>query len=271
MNHDWYEIDPSKHLLHFFFADTKVAEEYALWSPIGEAVIAELDRLGRDPEGDLYNLPPDRDFQENEQWQSSLFVAISLFDVMVRQALRQGIQWHMWLYYFSHFTTRIVRNYYLEDALVEAELTFPTRYSELLYNMFRAMRDWIELVKQVPRDQMNVVMRSTATDHENGNIPKSTIVCLRFCLKDVLPAEKVGFGLKRTILHTFFNLYFELLASGINNYAEALAIAMRPGGFVFDQEDIRFRTALAEGFNSFDRIPHPRDQVEELKRVLEIA
>jgi hypothetical protein len=176
----------------------------------------------------------------------------------------------MWLYYFSDFTSRIVRNYSLDDPLVESEVNLPIRYSGLLYNLFRTLRTWVELVKQIPADQANAGLRWTNLEHENENIPKSAIICTRFCLRDVLPSDKINFRLKRTILHTFLDLYFDLRASNINNYAEVLALAMRPGGFVLDDQDIRFRNALADGFNSFDRFPHPADRVEELKRILEI-
>jgi len=271
MDQNWYRIDSSKRLLNFFFSDPHVAQEYAIWSPIGEAVIAELDRMGRDRERDPYNLPLDRDFQDNEEWQSPLFAAIYLFDIMVRQALRHGVEWHMWLYYFPDFTTRIVRNYSLDDPLVESEVAMPIRYSRLLYNIFDALKNWIDLLKAVPSDQANIVLRRINLDHENENIPKSAIICTRFCLRDVLPSGKINLRLKRDILHLMLDRYFDLRTAGFDDYAEVLGLAMKPTGFIINEEEILYRNALADGYNSFDKFPHTADRVRELKEMLEVT
>lgn len=267
-NDGWYDISSSDQILNFFFTDAKVAEEHSVWSPIGEATISELDRLGRERETDPYNLQPDRDFRENAIWESSLFAVVSLFDIMVTQALRQGIQWHMWLYYFSHFVPRIIRNYIPRDPERADDFEFPTRYELLLHQMFSTMRDWVNSVRLVPADQENVRLRNRTADHENGNIPKSAIKTMAFCLRDLLLSEKISAKLKESVIHMVYGLFLELRPAHVE-YAEVLLVVITPPrGFVVVGGEAMYWEALKDAYDSFDRFPHNRDHLEELRTAI---
>lgn len=88
-----YYLSPSNRLLYFFLNDASVAYRDAVYQPIGDYCLAYLDQLGRDST-DPYCLAMD-DFREVGAWHSPLFVTLRFFDIMVREALFQNIEWHM--------------------------------------------------------------------------------------------------------------------------------------------------------------------------------
>ncbi len=163
-----YLIPDTRRVLYLLFSDAQFARKNAY-----------LDLLGRDSASDPYNRPP----EEIPDWapDSPLYAGVRFFDIMVRAALYQGIQWHMWLYYFPPMTRKIVRNYRLVDPFANPNDEFPVRYSFLLYQMFSILEDWVLELRQLPLDQANVVLSSTRAAHDNGNIPKSSILALAGC------------------------------------------------------------------------------------------
>jgi hypothetical protein len=142
--------------------------------------MSHLDELARDHTNDPYNRAAE-DFHDVGSWHSPIFIGTRLFDIMVKEALFQGMQWHMWLYYMPLIVKRIVRNYRLGDPLADETDEFPLQYSLLLYEIFSCLTDWVSAVENVPAGQPNVVLKSTAPEHENDNIPKSSILALANC------------------------------------------------------------------------------------------
>ena len=225
-----YQISESNRLIHFFLSDAKVAHDNEIWRPFGELAIAQLDELARDHAADPYNRAMG-DFEKVAAWQSPLFATIRFFDIMVKEALFQGIEWHMWLYYMPLIVKRIVRNYELVDPLSDPDSEWPNRYSFLLYEAFSAMRDWIGSVEDVPLNQANATLDSTGTGHENGNIPKSSAIALCQCLFAVLESAKISDRLKSTLTNMVFELYFDLRESpGYEGYATVLRTLLSRGG-----------------------------------------
>ncbi|HET8924932.1 MAG TPA: hypothetical protein VFN26_18275 [Candidatus Acidoferrum sp.] len=108
--------------------------------PVGDFAIAYLGELARDHGADPYNRAM-RDFEETRVWQSLIFAVIRFFDIMVREALFQGIEWHMWLYYMPLFVKGIARDYRVDDPLADPDDEWPIRYSFRLYESFSVMRD----------------------------------------------------------------------------------------------------------------------------------
>ena len=222
-----YLIQESNQFLYFFLNDAKIAEKFGIYKPIGDFVISYLDELAHHPSEDTYNRANDNDFESVGLWHSPLFGGVRFFDIMVKEALFQGIEWHMWLYYMPPIVERIVRNYRLSDPLANEAFETPTRYSYILYLIFSYLRDWILAVKDLPHDQPNVVLESTRPDHENGNIPKSSILAISECLYSVLQSQSIGASTKRSLALLVFNIYFDLRASGhYDPYAEVLINAL---------------------------------------------
>ena len=227
-----YEIPRESRLLHFLFAPARTAYELEVWRPVGEFILHELDQLARAPETDPYNRaykPEEETFQR----ESALFAGVQFFEIMVSEALFQGIDWHMWLYYTTHMVKKIVRNYQpADDPLIAPDTTYRIWYSHLLYVIFSALRDWILAVREIPPDQSNVRLESTRADHENGNIPKSSILALVDCLRSVLSSEKLEEVLRNSLTDLVLGIYFEMRGTPQgDSYAQALIEAIRGGGF----------------------------------------
>jgi hypothetical protein len=242
-----YQISESNRLIHFFLFDAKIANDNSIWRPFGEFAISELDELARDHDSDPYNRAMD-DFEKVSAWQSAIFVTIRFFDIMVKEALFQGIGWHMWLYYMPEIVKRMVRNYRVVDPLSDPDSEWPIRYSFLLYEVFSAMRDWVAAVEEVPLNQANATLDATGTGHQNGNIPKSSAIALCQCLFTVLESPDIGDRLKSTLANMVFELYFDLRESpDFEGYATVLRALLFRGG-QYRRRDNTFRIALIAAF-----------------------
>lgn len=266
-----YCIPESNRLIHFFLADANVAETLRIYKPIGDFVLQELDQAARDPNADPNNMAMG-DFAEAGAWKSPLFVTIRFFDIMVMEALYQGIQWHMWLYYFPPIVKKIVRNYALSDPLADPEAEFPVRYNFLLYEIISAHRDWILAVKDVPADQPNVILHSTRVDHENNNIPKSAILSLSECMRSIVEAGNIGARFRRYLIGIVLELYFKLRKTvGYEPYATVLLQALAQGGFFRRRDSNSYSTFLVKAFEEQKMeylIKHSHEHVSELEGAL---
>jgi len=248
-----YFLAPSNRLLFFLLSDPEAAKEDHIYKPIGDYALSYLDELARDSRTDPYNRAMG-DFEDVGAWQSPLFVTIRFFDIMVKEALFRGMEWHMWLYYIPDVVRGMARNYRLNDPLADPLNEWPIRYSFLLYQAFSAMRDWIVAVEDIPADQPNIVLKSTGTDHENGNIPKSSILALAESARHVLESDHIPARQKNYLLDMVFHIYFRLRPTPtLEPYAVALRNAVSDGGFFRRHDDRKYRIALQAAFGENKR------------------
>ena len=84
----------------------------------------------------------------------------------------------MGLYDFGRFTEILVAAHDENAPNIDREAEFPTIGHYLIYEMFSAMRRWIGDAKKLPANQENIKLENKRFDHENGNIPKSTIMVM---------------------------------------------------------------------------------------------
>lgn len=260
-----YRIPTSNKLLHYLFTDITVAERLAAWKPVGESVLLELDILGQDRANDSYNRILG-DFDVSSKWQSKLFVAVRFFDIMVSEAFHQGIPYHMWLYYFPFFTEKIIRNYTLQNPLLDCYAEWPTRYSYLLYEMVSTLRHWIQGVSDIPTDSSLAILPSPDAPLESKNIPLSSCIALGQCLRFVLGSEAVDNRFKQYLLNIIFRLYFDLRKHNETlGYAVFLRTALRRGGPYEQQNDEAYRAYLITAFQRHDQIPYCRCHAEEFE------
>lgn len=270
-----YQIPQSNRLIYYLLSDASVAEKLGVYKPMGDFSLSELDRLGRDHSEDPYNLAMDNDFSEKEAWRSPIFITIRFFDIMVMEALFQGIEWHMWLYYFPRIVEKMVRNFKIVDPLTDPYAEWPTRYSFLIYEIFSALRNWVESVEDVPGDQGNVRLGSMRADHENGNIPKSSILALGECVRPVLESNELGEDFQDYLMDIAFRLYFELSESEEGaQFAVVLGNALRQGGTRRRREDQAYRSRLRESFarqSTEYYIKHSHKTVTEFEASLSAA
>lgn len=264
-----YDLPEANRLLWFLFHNARVAEGLGVWQPIGEQMIVELDCLHRSTDDDHYNGPLD-DYHERGQWKCPLFVGIRFFDIMVSEAIDQNIQWHMWLYYFTHITDGICRNYRLDPQKVNPDAEFPTPYSFLLYEMISTLRNWILTVRELPAGQENAILGATSLNHENGNPIKSSILALGECLRTILITENVPPRLKRYLGSIVLNLYFDFVRCGsLAGYSEVLRNILVAGGlFERRDESSEYLGNIIHALISNDNVPHRHEDVSQLMRIL---
>jgi hypothetical protein len=268
VSHGRYEIPETNRILYYFLSDVRIAKELGVYKPIGDFLISYLEDLTRHPSEDSYNRASSTEFEKVDAWRSPLFAGVQFFDIMVREALFQNMQWHMWLYYMPHVVEGIVRNYRVNDPLADPAYEFPTRYSNLLYQIFSNIRGWILALEDVPEGQANVVLQSQhlAFD-ENENIPKCSIKALSQCLFLALDAPNLGDRTKRALSVLVFNCYFDLRIGGtFDSYAALLASAIFEGE-PYSKTNSNYRARLLDFFLEERQeylITKPRDRVRDL-------
>lgn len=266
-----YELPERNRLLHFLFFDCSVAKKLAPYRPVGEFFLGELDRLFSDQNTDLYNGPMTDNF-EDSKWESTLFVAIRFFDIMVTSSLHQNINWHMWLYYFPIFAKRIVRNLKPNSKDVDYESEYPTPYHFLLYEIVSCLSDWFSAVQYIPKNQPNIILKTSTVSHENGNIPKSAIIALGQVFSEVFVSNAIHRRFKTYLAEIAFSRYFDLFANNETRaYSETLLNALRSGGYDMITPSKEYHVALFESFCHMDKIPYITGAYEayiEVERLL---
>jgi hypothetical protein len=265
-----FDLPDTSRLLNFFLADARVAEENGAYKPIGDYVLMFLDELRQNPTTDPYNRALGY-FQEVEQWKSPLYGAVRFFDIMVEEALHQKIEWHMWLYYMPSIVKKMTRNYRITDPLSDVELEFPNRYAYLTYEIFSSLRNWITDAAELPRDQRNVVLEHADAQHENGNIPKSSIKALCECLFHAAVSENLGERQKHLLTNMVFGLFFEIREmDGFQEYGTVLLHCLKRVKS-YEPKALEFQNTLWTVFNQEEmeyRIKHDDADVEELKEFI---
>ena len=263
-----YALPSKNRLLSYLFKDCNLAEKYGVYKPIGEFVIAHLDHLYSHSQPDPYNEPMG-EFYEEGQWDSKLLVGIKFFDIMVTSALYQNIQWHMWLYYFPYFVERIERNLAPNEKLVDLNDEWPTKYHYALYEITSCLCKWITAVDHISLNQENIALETTSAAHENGNIPKSSMLALGQIVKLILTSNRVSCRFKKYITDMIYRRYFELMKkTETASYAKALINSVLCGGFSMNNISHEYVQCLLNTFERFDRIPYNTHHVDELRNIL---
>jgi hypothetical protein len=248
-----YKLQKGGRLLTAIFGKPGFAQEQEVYRPAGDFVCERLDVLSFASAQDPYNAPL-LDFDESTHWKDPLWVSVRFFDIMVLHALQQGIQWHMWLYYMTHFTDKISKNYKIDLGSERASEEFPNRYSYLLYEMFDAMRRWVLAVKCIDSSQPNVQLKNTTSENENGNIPKSAIIALAQSLKRVLGNTAVPEGFRRYLLEVVIDTYACLKgAAGGAGYATVILAALGKCESYECQDVQEYFSQLKIGLENFRR------------------
>jgi hypothetical protein len=178
----------------------------------------------------------------------------------------------MWLYYMPSVVEGIVRNYRFVDVAADPIGEWPIRYSFLLHEIFSAHCDWVMALEEVPPGQPNATLSSTNNDHENGNIPKSSILSLAQCSRRVIESDHISERLKRDLMNLVFRLYLDLRGQAeFAGYAMVLLKAISDGGFYRRKPDIKYRDAVLHAFLAEEHeylIKYPEDHVDKLRASL---
>ncbi len=252
-----YYFPEYNRLLCFLFKDARNAEKLGVWKPLGEYLIAILRPDAEPDYVDFLNAPADS--FEDEKWRDRAFVIIRFFDLMVNAAEHQGIQWHMWLYYFPYFVERIIAIYDASGDEIDLTAEWPTRASYLLYVIFSALTSWIETVQLLPSCSPYLSPESDSLTHENGNIPKSATLALGSCLEKLLTADCITERFKAYIHDIVIRTVEQMsTGSGIGRHRALLIKSIIHGGFQFNQPPGSYGETLKRLWQNTDHVVKAR-------------
>lgn len=205
-------------LLQFLFKDAEMAKKRAIWKPVGDYVLRYLhDRPGAiedeyNREAGYYN-----NMHGTERFSDPAFVGLDYFDFMVKEALVQSMEWHMWLYYLRYWTREIVSKLkYDPDEWQKGYWEHPTKYTFLLYYIIHYQLDWFRFALQ---HNLDIKIEQTEL-YENSNILKSAAQCLANSLRLICESKELPDSYKRSLITSWWNTYFELEIRKEGNYSE---------------------------------------------------
>jgi len=205
-------------LLKFLFRNAELAKKRAIWKPIGNYVTRFLhDRPGGAE--DIYNKEASyyTDSSTTDRFSDPVFVGLEFFDFMVKEALLQRVTWHMWLYYFHHWTREIVgKLHYAPDEWERGYWEYPTRYAFLLYGVVDYQLRWFDCARE---SDLDINLEKGEIDI-NANILQSAAKCLAYCLRSICECKELPDKFKRSLLALWWNHYFELEIWKKNNYPQ---------------------------------------------------
>jgi len=216
-----YRINPDNRLLHALFSDCSRAEELDAYKPVGDTA-KEILRDQGTKDYDKYNaqrltsVNRSKDYMFNDP----VFVAISFFDIMVREAFYQRFDWHMWLYYYESMTRLMCENYENTEE-TDPDSEWPNDYSRFMYEMISNMRNLLRIMEQmVANDEYDVTnedddfeefiaLESYQRDR-GGAIPKSAVEIMLSCHQEILTTEEIPHQFKKYITEILFTICSDL-------------------------------------------------------------
>lgn len=225
-----YYLKAQNRFIHFFLADARVAEKLRVYYAFVNFALEELTRLSQDPESDRYRKPL-QGYREHEQWRSPLFCVIRWYDIMVAEALHQGIEWHVSLYRLPEITEKILSNLAGRDESRDEHSEWKTPYHYILYEIIRCISAWTESLRFIPPGQKNVTLASENLDHENSNVAKSALLVLGEVFRRVIPSPSVDDWFKAYLLRIALETLRELSGRPATlPFARVMTAALAQGG-----------------------------------------
>jgi hypothetical protein len=263
-----YFINEENRIITYLFKNCKVAQNLDVYRGIGDYVrdyLEDLNKLKNDP----YNYGYEN-FKET-RWDSPIFVGIRFFDIMVSECIHQGIRWHMWLFYFRIFTERILINFQVIPSVWDEYREWNSKYAYLLYEIVSTLCNWIEIIES-PEFTYKVELRNDNFDHENGNIIKSSIICLIQVLDAIADADVVPDRFKEYLMDIVFRLLFDMRKMGSSDcikYSNVLFSCIEHHLKRFPKVKVKFYTLIKSAYRKFDKIPYVLERENELTKELD--
>jgi hypothetical protein len=141
--HDSYAIEESRPILYALFNDINVCAVNEAWRGVGEQAIQELHEEAKKEYSSLREL--DREQDGDTLWSYRITIAIWYFDIMIREAIVQNIENHMWMFYYQHFISGILKN--MEKLPHEdSKQNRNTKNFDLIQRIFTNMMDWKKVI-----------------------------------------------------------------------------------------------------------------------------
>ena len=195
-------LPSSNRILHFLFNDVTTAERLALYQPIGETVCRRIDE---DPKlAEAYNLSMGY-YNESGKYRCPIHAGIKLFEIMIHEAIHQGIQDHLWLFYFTHFTDKIL--WQLRDQQpTDSHHEWPTPFHFLLYEIVTITSDWVEDFIDVKPNSIAEQVRNQV-GFDGQYISKQAADALGRIVQSILASPKIDDRFKGYMLEICLERY----------------------------------------------------------------
>jgi len=263
-----YRIQEENLFLSYLFKDCKVAQRLEVYRGVGNYVRDYLLDLNKQ-EFDLYNYGYEN--FENGRWESPIFVGIRFFDIMISEAIYQGIEWHMWLFYFRVFTEGILKNFKVIPEVWEEYHEWNSRYAYLLYEIVSTLIHWIRII-QAEKFSYKVELRSDDHQHENANVIKSSIICLIQILDLISRNDEVPHRFKQYLTNMVFRLLFDLKTSSSEisrRYGNVILNLIKFYMFFPTVFNEAFYKVIKSTYDKFDKIPYTLGHKSNLGKILD--
>lgn len=167
-----YSIDEERPILFALFKDINVCSINQAWRGIGESALLEMHEEAKKEFSVLRE--SDREKESDTTWSFRITTAIWYFDIMVREAIRQNNDNHMWMFYYRHFVNVLISNMQ-ELPFEKCEINRTSRNFDLIEGVFSKMMDW-----------KDVIIKS-----KNNKLSKSVYDCIGQCIYEVATTDKL--------------------------------------------------------------------------------
>lgn len=227
------EVVQAEQFLGLIVSDPKRCEEWALYKPIGDFVLQSIRsqvRLAQDG-GRPALLERSTEYLDEVGPIKNFLGAVNAFDEIVRSAVREGVKWHMWLFYLAHFAEESVRLLkFLDDRNQEGE----SMVEKFLTRLRSQTMEWVKIAKHGSETCPHSKPRDWSLKHENDNIPKSAALCFGRIVGSVYNSSNATVEFKRRTLRDALRLIRD---SGLDSEWKVLLLeSIRNSGFDFSQD-----------------------------------
>lgn len=184
-----YAIPDENVLLSFFFGNAEIAHTLGVWKPVGDTIINVIRAGTKSGYADYLNDCADN--FEDEKWRDVTFLGIRFFDIMVDAAMRQGITYHMWLFYLPKFIKELEKIYDTTKPNIDALNEFPNRNARLIYEAFDVMGDWVRNFKYLDAASPHSAISGRGM-FPSGIIPADAALALGEAMMTVALSSRIG-------------------------------------------------------------------------------
>lgn len=191
-----YKLLERNRLLHYLFADAQNAERLSAWQAVGDYLVRLVNGSERPGYRAWLNSAP-RDF-EAEKMRDPLYMGLFYFSLMVTSAARQGVGYHMWLFYLRTIAAGLADHYDSTGDEVDRDAEFPVRVARLLYELFHYLTQWIGMFEHLPESSFH--RRFPEKPDRVATVPHAAGVTLGRALASVIRSDRLDTQVKATLL-----------------------------------------------------------------------
>ncbi|MBU2909464.1 hypothetical protein [Vibrio splendidus] len=138
-----YEIDASNLLLKYLFEDIRRSDDLKLYLSLNDFSINFIKK--EYSQDSTYHDSCDGFVYSNERYKCPVYISIFLYDMMIRQAIKQNYHNHLFPNYLFFMAKEIISS--IDNVKINrSEEEFPTRNYFLLYECFNTMSSWIDMI-----------------------------------------------------------------------------------------------------------------------------